>query len=209
MLAELANLAGSYIDANSAKDSAKKQMEFQAMMSNTAHYREVRDLKRAGLNPILSAKYGGASTPAGAGYQTNFQGGALGAVNSAQAVQNTKNIKAQTAVNTTAAAKAGKELDYLKKYPWLVGAGMLKDVAPESAALALAEHHLTAEDPNSAKTAGANKRKYEHSGKKVPYHQTIDRSGGGHIPKKKAGRISNQEILDMSRQRRRDNYLKY
>lgn len=44
---------------------ARKNREFQARMSNTAHFRQVRDLKRAGLNPILSAKYGGATTPTG------------------------------------------------------------------------------------------------------------------------------------------------
>lgn len=48
-------------------NEAAKNRDWQAMMSNTAHQREVRDLMAAGLNPVLSAMNGnGAAVTSGA-----------------------------------------------------------------------------------------------------------------------------------------------
>lgn len=45
---------------------AREQMGFQAQMSNTAYQRSRADMEKAGLNPMLMASQGGASTPQGA-----------------------------------------------------------------------------------------------------------------------------------------------
>lgn len=66
-LTKYAQMINAQTDANNAwsAEQAQRQMDFQREMSNTAHQREVADLKAAGLNPILSA-HQGASTPSGA-----------------------------------------------------------------------------------------------------------------------------------------------
>lgn len=63
---------GSLISSGLNLYSAAQNRKWQERMSNTAHQREVADLRAAGLNPILSAtRMGGASTPSPSAPQVN------------------------------------------------------------------------------------------------------------------------------------------
>lgn len=143
LLGGLAGAAGSYLGTTSANQAniaqTREQMDFQKEMSDTAYQRAVKDMKAAGLSPMLAYSQGGASTPQGAAARVD---NALGnAVNSASAstqtginymtgVQQVKNMMSQEA--NTDASTANLDADTVNKM-------LMSKQIPEQTKLILAQ----------------------------------------------------------------------
>lgn len=116
---------GSLIGASSAKSVNEQQIQQsnqlfdkQKQETDTSHQREVEDLKLAGLNPILSAKYGGSASATGAMPKLNvpfedagkdFSSASQISLNQKLTKAQVKNIKAQTLVNSATALRTLEE----------------------------------------------------------------------------------------------------
>ena len=115
------NLAGVREQNRANQQMAQQQMDFQERMSSTAYQRSMADMKAAGINPMLSAQLGGASTPMGASATMQNELGpavssAMDAQRSIAEIRNlreqNRNLKAQTSKigADTSAAQADARL---------------------------------------------------------------------------------------------------
>ncbi|WNK13575.1 MAG: DNA pilot protein [Microvirus sp.] len=111
-----AGFVGGLIDNHSARSAAQKAQRFSERMSNTSYQRAVKDLAKAGLNPMLAYSQGGASTPPGVKAETGFIGKGINNATAAyaQSIQN-QNVQQNTDYQKSQTAKTDTETEYLRQ----------------------------------------------------------------------------------------------
>lgn len=121
------------MDFNAAE--AAKNRDWQQMMSNTAHQREIQDLKAAGLNPVLSVTGGnGAPVTSGSAASGVTSGGAMADAdqsgNTALASIYGALINAQTNMyNANLSARTNLQMAEISKEAALAGASLAAQAA--------------------------------------------------------------------------------
>jgi hypothetical protein len=131
-------LVGGYLQNQAGKASAGRQMGFQEKMSNTAYQRGMADMRKAGLNPMLAYKMGGASSPTGAMYQPSNIGAA--AVSGAQSVASAQQSISQSKQIDAQAAKVVQDTEFAKvlhdeRWPRLFASMSAENVAASALAV--------------------------------------------------------------------------
>lgn len=124
IIAAGAAIGGTLLSGAFGRKSASKSMAFQREMAQKGHQYEVADLRKAGLNPILSATGGpGAKASGGAMPQTPDYGGAVQTALKVKA--EVDNIQAQTKLTDAKTGlikpASGIGTDLSDFYKWMKG----------------------------------------------------------------------------------------
>lgn len=117
--ANKANAKQAALQMEFQREQNQKAMDFSERMSNTAYQRGMKDMQKAGLNPMLAFMKGGASAPSGV-----TSSGAMARYENTQAqlasglsnvnLANVENIVANTAKQTAEADVAKAEADEIR-----------------------------------------------------------------------------------------------
>lgn len=130
------------MDFNAAE--AAKTRDWQTWMSNTAHQREIEDLKAAGLNPVLSASGGNGAAVGSAGTASGVtssgaQADADQSANTALAAIYGSLINAQTSMyNANLSAKTNLAMAQMQQEAQMYGAQLSAEAAKYGAGTAYA-----------------------------------------------------------------------
>lgn len=113
ILSTILAAAGGIYSAKMTQQEAQRNRDWQKMMSDTAYQRAVKDMRAAGINPMLAYAQGGSSTPSGAmASYSNPLDTAAYTLNESESIRNLKQAqqsqielnKSQAELNSSASA---------------------------------------------------------------------------------------------------------